>query len=88
MTQITLPRAVVEQVVSELIAGTGSIDHINNLLTELTNALQAPATPPVGQAAAEPPKPQFPTVLRKMWSGGEVQEWIDRNWPKPPASTS
>jgi len=22
-------------------------------------------------------KLQFPTMLRKMWSGGEVQEWID-----------
>ena len=21
----------------------------------------------------------FPTMLRKMWSGGEVQEWLDRN---------
>lgn len=26
------------------------------------------------------PSPRFPTMLRKMWSGGEVQEWIDRNW--------
>ena len=43
---LTIPRAVVEQVVSELIAGTGSIDHINNLLTELTDALQAQPTPP------------------------------------------
>ena len=24
--------------------------------------------------------PQFPTVLRKMWSGTEVQEWINENW--------
>ena len=23
--------------------------------------------------------PRFPTVLRKMWSGGEVQNWIDQN---------
>ncbi len=29
----------------------------------------------------EPPK--FPTMLRKMWSGGEVQAWIDEHWPKP-----
>jgi hypothetical protein len=21
----------------------------------------------------------FPTMLRKMWSGGEVQEWLDEN---------
>ena len=24
--------------------------------------------------------PRFPTVLRKMWSGGEVQDWINANW--------
>ena len=23
--------------------------------------------------------PKFPTMLRKMWSGTEVQEWIDKN---------
>ncbi|KVQ88422.1 hypothetical protein WK94_26620 [Burkholderia ubonensis] len=23
--------------------------------------------------------PRFPTMLRKMWSGGEVQRWIDEN---------
>lgn len=23
--------------------------------------------------------PQFPTALRKMWSGGEVQNWINEN---------
>lgn len=23
--------------------------------------------------------PKFPTMLRKMWSGGEVQQWIDEN---------
>lgn len=22
---------------------------------------------------------QFPTMLRKMWSGGEVQQWLDEN---------
>jgi hypothetical protein len=22
---------------------------------------------------------QFPTAIRKMWSGREVQEWIDRH---------
>lgn len=24
--------------------------------------------------------PNFPTTLRKMWSGGEVQQWINENW--------
>ena len=31
-----------------------------------------------GPARQEPPK--FPTMLRKMWSGGEVQQWINENW--------
>lgn len=26
-------------------------------------------------------RPRFPTMLRKMWSGGEVQAWIDAHWP-------
>jgi hypothetical protein len=26
--------------------------------------------------------PQFPTMLRKMWSGSEVQDWIKENWNK------
>lgn len=26
------------------------------------------------------PPPRFPTMLRKMWCGGEVQAWIDENW--------
>ena len=26
--------------------------------------------------------PQFPTMLRKMWSGAEVQNWINENWSK------
>lgn len=30
------------------------------------------------QPAQQPPK--FPTMLRKMWSGGEVQQWINENW--------
>jgi hypothetical protein len=24
--------------------------------------------------------PQFPTALRKMWSGTEVQQWINQHW--------
>ena len=28
-------------------------------------------------ALDETVKLQFPTMLRKMWSGGEVQKWID-----------
>ena len=25
------------------------------------------------------PAPKFPTTLRKMWSGSEVQRWLDEN---------
>jgi len=28
---------------------------------------------------AQRPKVVFPTMLRKMWSGGEVQAWLDEN---------
>lgn len=36
------------------------------------------------QPVQEPP--QFPTMLRKMWSGAEVQQWINENWtPAQPA---
>ncbi|WP_109479141.1 hypothetical protein [Paraburkholderia sp. C35] len=34
-------------------------------------ALSTPAAPP-----------RFPTMLRKMWSGREVQEWLDANVPQ------
>jgi len=34
----------------------------------------------LAQPEQEPPR--FPTMLRKMWSGGEVQKWIDENWSK------
>ncbi len=32
-------------------------------------------------AGASISKPVFPTTLHKMWTGTEVQEWIDYNWP-------
>jgi hypothetical protein len=31
-------------------------------------------------AAKQGKPPRFPAVLRKMWSGTEVQEWINENW--------
>jgi hypothetical protein len=31
------------------------------------------------QPAPQRPKAVFPTMLRKMWSGGEVQAWLDEN---------
>jgi hypothetical protein len=29
----------------------------------------------------KPVKLKFPSMLRKMWSGGEVQEWLDKQQP-------
>jgi hypothetical protein len=40
-------------------------------------------TQPTGTAESLSTAPRFPTMLRKMWSGGEVQAWIDRHWPAP-----
>jgi hypothetical protein len=37
------------------------------------------------EAKDEPPR--FPTMLRKMWSGTEVQEWVNENWQAPPQRT-
>ena len=37
------------------------------------------------EAKDEPPR--FPTMLRKMWSGGEVQNWINEHWVAPPQRT-
>jgi hypothetical protein len=31
--------------------------------------------------------PQFPAMLRKMWSGREVQDWINEHWVTPPQRT-
>lgn len=35
---------------------------------------------PLVMARPDQQPPQFPTMLRKMWSGTEVQEWINENW--------
>ncbi|WP_186083636.1 hypothetical protein [Burkholderia gladioli] len=38
-------------------------------------AADTPAPPARGPVAI----PHFPIMLRRMWSGGEVQKWIDDN---------
>ena len=40
-------------------------------------------TDPDQDARDIPPAPRFPVALRKMWSGQEIQEWIDQQWAKP-----
>ena len=37
---------------------------------------------PLYTAPPQRKPPQFPTMLRKMWSGSEVQDWINENWNK------
>lgn len=51
-------------------------------------AFEAAARKWLAKALASAPAPvkhtyQFPTHLRKMWSGTEVQRWIDENIPAP-----
>lgn len=36
--------------------------------------------PRCGHCCPQRKPPQFPTMLRKMWSGAEVQKWINENW--------
>ncbi|WP_208449120.1 hypothetical protein [Burkholderia anthina] len=44
-------------------------------------AIVQPAVAPINdrEPSAVADLPHFPTMLRKMWSGGEVQRWIDDN---------
>ena len=37
---------------------------------------------PSPEPAPEVEPPQFPTSLRKQWSGAEVQAWINEHWSK------
>ena len=53
---------------SEVARLSGEVDKLRNLLA-LRNENDLPA------------KLNFPTLLRKMWSGGEVQEWLDQQGP-------
>lgn len=54
------------------------VKHVNREFKEGVQTRYLYARP---QPAAQPPK--FPTMLRKMWSGEEVQKWINENWSKP-----
>ena len=62
---------------------------------ELIRQQQALIAQQAATVATAPPSPakqpiqlRFPTMLRKMWSGGEVQAWLDERGPfyaAPPA---
>jgi hypothetical protein len=49
-----------------------------NALMARWNARSGPTPPPVERDHAVPPA--FPTALRKLWSGDEVQTWINAHW--------
>ena len=52
------------------------MEEVRNRGYEIRNAkITAP------QPAQQPPR--FPTMLRKMWSGAEVQQWINEHWTQP-----
>lgn len=46
------------------------------------------AGPVAPQASAEPARTLFPAHLRKMWSGGEVQTWLDQHQGVNPPKAS
>ncbi|MEE4460764.1 Lar family restriction alleviation protein [Azotobacter chroococcum] len=62
--------------------GSEAVAHWNTRAAD-----HAAPTPP----AQQPVRLRFPTMLRKMWSGGEVQAWLDEQVPlyaAPPAQQS
>jgi hypothetical protein len=54
----------------------GCGDEVMHEWLERTLASAAPVAPAT-VANASPVELRFPTMLRKMWSGGEVQSWLD-----------
>ena len=65
----------------EAIAAQPSAEPVGMVIDPNSNIIRSA---PVAQPSAEPPK--FPTMLRKMWSGGEVQHWINANWSAQPSA--
>lgn len=56
------------------------------LIELIHNALSTPTTDEhlhklFNEWLGEPVKLKFPTMLRKMWSGAEVQQWLDERQP-------
>lgn len=58
---------------------------IKALLTEATSKMRAEGAP---QASAEPVRILFPAHLRRMWSGGEVQAWLDEHQGVAPSQAT
>lgn len=50
--------------------------------SQSATAIAAGMRKAIAALAPDAVAPKFPTAMRKMWTGGEVQAWIDANWPK------
>jgi hypothetical protein len=71
--------------ITDKVDGTGfnsssEFDQCLDAIDAIRQHLAQPQAQPVAR-----PRLRFPTMLRKMWSGREVQEWIDVNIPAAPA---
>lgn len=74
---MTDPRKIIEELVAlrDTKPGDWSPQHEERL-----DAMDAAARAFLAEPETKPPR--FPTMLRKMWSGGEVQDWINEHWRK------
>jgi len=74
-------RARLAQPESEPVAWT-----VGGLITDFSRDFSAYKTKtytrPLYTAPPQRERVQFPTMLRKMWSGSEVQAWLDENLNK------
>ena len=79
--EIKLLRARLSQPESEPVAWT-----VGGLITDFSRDFSAYKTKtytrPLYTAPPQRERVQFPTMLRKMWSGSEVQAWLDENLNK------
>lgn len=67
-------QALTQQTLDDVMAGIPARDAEIEALRKEIEALQA--------ALAQPQRLIFPTMLRKMWSGSEVQAWLDEELAK------
>jgi hypothetical protein len=72
MTNLDQARAMAQRLRDAGFTGEtlGYADILDALIAEVERLTKVDVEPP-----------RFPTMLRKMWSGREVQEWIDENYP-------
>jgi hypothetical protein len=56
-----------------------SCNHTDQAIDFMKSLMQSTYHPKDGAAPPQRERVQFPTMLRKMWSGTEVQAWLDEN---------